>query len=203
MPSFGLGDFFAIQEGVVQVAQVARLVGHGDLLGQAGAQGVGTGDDHAIVHAQLEEGVAYGIDLGEEVDVRNGDLAVLVAALLLVGHLVLDLDAAGAGFDHLLGQQVGRLGVAEAGVDVGDDRHHVGFEVVDLGQQLGFLGLVASGAGSVQAGEQQVQPRGRQPGAGRCTASSIRPETAVFSCMDWSGSGPKSERSAATIQPDR
>lgn len=156
----GLGDFFAIQEGVVQVAQVARLVGHGDLLGQAGAQGVGTGDDHAIVHAQLEEGVAYGIDLGEEVDVRNGDLAVLVAALLLVGHLVLDLDAAGAGFDHLLGQQVGRLGVAEAGVDVGDDRHHVGFEVVDLGQQLGFLGLVASGAGSVQAGEQQVQLAG-------------------------------------------
>ena len=89
----GLGDLFAIQEGVVQVAQVARLVGHGDLLGQAGAQGVGTGDDHAIVHAQLEEGVAYGIDLGEEVDVRNGDLAVLVAALLLVGHLVFDQQA--------------------------------------------------------------------------------------------------------------
>ncbi|MNW10048.1 hypothetical protein D3C71_2071850 [compost metagenome] len=34
-------------------------------------------------------------------------------------------------------------------------------------------------------------------------SSSIRLETAVFSCIDWSGSGPKSERRAATIQPDR
>jgi len=33
--------------------------------------------------------------------------------------------------------------------------------------------------------------------------SSIRPATVVFSCMDWSGRGPNSLRSAATIQPDR
>ncbi|MNO62108.1 hypothetical protein D3C76_527800 [compost metagenome] len=87
----------------------------------------------------------------------NGHLAVLVAALLLVGDLVLDLDAAGACFDHALGQQVGGFRVAEAGVDVGDDRYHVGFEVVDLGLNLGLLGMVASLAGVVQGAEQQVQ----------------------------------------------
>ena len=34
-------------------------------------------------------------------------------------------------------------------------------------------------------------------------SSSISAGTLVFSCIDWSGSGPKSDRSAATIQPDR
>ena len=92
---------------------------------------VGAGDDDAVVDAQLQEGVAAGADLREEVLVRHGDLAVLVAALLFVGDLVLDLQRAGAGLDHLLGQQVGRLGIAEAGVDVGDDRHDVGLVVVD------------------------------------------------------------------------
>ena len=151
------GDFFAIQEGVVQVAQVARLFGHGDLLGQAGAQRVGTCDDHAVVDAQFEEGVANGSDLGEEVGVRNGHFTVLVAALLLVGNLVFDLDAASACFDHALGQQVGGFRVTEASVDVGDDRYDVGFVVVDLVLDLGSLGAVASFASGVQSGEQQVQ----------------------------------------------
>jgi hypothetical protein len=121
-----------VEEAVVLVAQVARFAGDGDLLGQAGAQRVGARHDEAVVDAQLQEGVAHGADLGQEVFVRHGDLAVLVAALLLVRHLVFDLDAAGARFDHLLGHQVGRFGIAEAGVDVGDDRHHVGDEIVDL-----------------------------------------------------------------------
>ena len=34
-------------------------------------------------------------------------------------------------------------------------------------------------------------------------SSSTRLATAVFSCMDWSGNGPKSDRKAATIQPER
>src|SRR5690606_27079810 len=153
----GSGHFFAIEEAVVQVTQVARLLGHGDLLGQAGAQGVGTGNDHAVVDTQLEERVANGRDLGEEVGVRNGHFTVLVAALLLVGNLVLDLDAAGTGFEHALGQQVGGFRVAETGVDVGDDRDDVGFVVVDLRLDLGGLGFVAGFAGSVQSGEQQVQ----------------------------------------------
>src|SRR5690606_8688845 len=154
---FGFGDFFAVQEAVVQVAQVARLVGDGDLLGQAGTQGVGTSNDYTVVDTQFQEGVANGSDLGEEVGMRNGNFAVLVAALLLVGYLVFDLDAAGTRFDHALGQQVGGFRVTETGIDVGNDRHDVGFEVVDLVLDLGSLGMVASVTGSVQSGEQQVQ----------------------------------------------
>ncbi len=133
------------------------LVGHGDLLGQARAEGVGAGDDHAVVHAQFQEGVAHRADLGQEVLMGNRDLAVLVAALLLVGHLVLDLDGAGARLDHLLGQQVGRLGVAETGVDIGDDRHHMGLEVVD--PVLHSLGrhLVTGFAGGIEFAEQAAQ----------------------------------------------
>ena len=130
------------------------VVGHGDLLGQAGAQAVGAGDDDAVVHAQFQEGVADGAHLGQEVLVRHGDLAVLVAALLLVGDLVFDLDGAGARLDHLLGQQIGRFGVAEAGVDVGDDRHDVGDVVVDF-----FLdgGLAQRPSGGVELAEQAAQ----------------------------------------------
>ena len=150
-------DFLAVEEAVVLVADVARLVADGDLLGQAGAERVGAGDDDAVVDAEFEEGVAAGADLGEEVLVRHGDLAVLVAALLLVGDLVLDLQRAGARLDHLLGEQVGRFGVAEAGVDVGDDRHDVGLEVVDLVDQLLFLRLVAGLAGRVEVAEQAAE----------------------------------------------
>jgi len=77
-----------------------------DLLGQAGAQRVRAGDDDALLDSQLQEGVAAGAHLGQEVLVRDCDLAVLVAALLLVGHLVSrSVIRAGAGLDHLLGQQ--------------------------------------------------------------------------------------------------
>ncbi len=88
---------------------------------------------------------------------RNGNFTVLVAALLLVGNLVFDLDAASTGFDHFLGQQVGRFSVTETSVDVSDDRHNVSFVVVDLVLDVSSLGLVASFACSVQSGEQQVQ----------------------------------------------
>ena len=152
-----VGDVLAVEEGVVQVADVARLVGDRDLLGQAGAERVGARDDDAVVDAQFEEGVTAGVDLGQEVGVRHGDLAVLVAALLLVGHLVLDLQRAGAGLDHLLGQQVGGLLVAEAGVDVGDDRHHVGLEVVDLVENRLLGGGVALRARLVEIAEQAAE----------------------------------------------
>ena len=147
----------AVEEAVVLVAEVARLVAHGDLLRQAGAERVGAGDDDAVFDAEFEEGVAAGADLREEHLVRHGDLAVLVAALLFVGDLVFDLQGAGAGFDHLLGEQIGRLGIAEAGVDVGDDRHDVGLEVVDLFDQRRFLGLVAGLAGGVEVAEHVVE----------------------------------------------
>src|SRR5690606_30563327 len=138
------GDVVTVQEAVVLVAQVAGFVGYGDLLGQTGAQGVGTGSDDAVTNAQRAEGVANSVDLGQDCGMRSGHSAVLVPRLLLVGNLVFDLDAARAGFDHLLGEQVGGFGVTETGVEVGDDRHNVGFEVFDLIQDFSFLGLVAS-----------------------------------------------------------
>ncbi len=153
----GRGNLFTVEEAVVLIAQVAWLVGDRDLLGQAGTQGVGTGHDHPIIHAQFKEGVTYGVDLGDEVLVGHGDLAVLVAALLLVGHLVLELDTAGTGLDHLLGQQVGGLGVAETGVDVGDDRHDVRFVVLDLVGQIVDLGAVTGFLGFFSGTEQVVE----------------------------------------------
>jgi hypothetical protein len=131
-----------------------------DLLGQARAQRVGAGDDDAVLDAEFEEGVAAGADLREEVLVRHRDLAVLMAALLLVGDLVLDLQRAGAGLDHLLGEQIGRLGIAEARVDVGDDRHDMGLVLVDRLEQLLLAQLVAGGARGVDVAEHHAQLAG-------------------------------------------
>ncbi len=130
------------------------------MLGQAGTQGVGTGNDDTVVNTQLQERVTQSVDLGEEVGVRNGYFTVLVTTLLLVGNLVFDLQGTGTGFDHLLGHQVGGFFVTETGVDVSNDGHNVGFEVFDLIQNLGFFGFVAGLAGFVQSGEQQVQLTG-------------------------------------------
>ena len=80
-------------------------------------------DNLSTSPAQFLKRKAAGAQLLDEILARDGNLAVLMAALLGVGNLVFDLKRAGAGLDQFLGQQVGRLGVAEAGVDVGD---HVG-----------------------------------------------------------------------------
>ena len=139
------------------VADIASGLGDGDLLGQASAQAVGAGNDDAVFHAHFQEGVTDSADLGDEILVRHGHLAVLVAALLFVGNLVLDLQGAGAGLDHFLGQQIGGFRVAEAGIDVGDDRHHVGLEIVDLVlHRLGLHGI-AGGAGGIEIAEQAAQ----------------------------------------------
>jgi hypothetical protein len=68
-------------------------VADGDLLREAGAQRVGAGHDDAVFDAQFEEGVAAGANLRQEHLVRHGHLAVLVAALLFVRHLIFDLQA--------------------------------------------------------------------------------------------------------------
>src|SRR5690606_15589731 len=52
-------DVLTVQERVVLVAQVARLVGDRDLLGQASAKAVDTGSDINGVTVQLEERVTY------------------------------------------------------------------------------------------------------------------------------------------------
>ncbi len=139
------------------VADIASGLGDGDLLGQASAQAVGAGNDDAVFHAHFQEGVTDSADLGDEILVRHGHLAVLVAALLFVGNLVLDLQGAGAGLDHFLGQQIGGFRVAETGIDVGDDRHHVRLEIVDL--VLDRLGLhgISGGAGGIEIAEQAAQ----------------------------------------------
>ena len=153
-------DFLAIEEAVVLVANVARLTAEGDLLGQAGAKAVGAGDDDAVFHAQFQECVTDGADLGDEVLVRHGHLAILVAALLFVRHLIFDLQRASAGFDHLLGQQIGGFRVAETGIDVGDDRHHVRLEIVDLVLDRLSLHGISGGAGCIEIAEQAAQLAG-------------------------------------------
>src|SRR5690606_2814255 len=60
-------DVLAVQEAVVQVAQIARLFGHSDLLGQTSAQGVSTCNDYTVVNTQLQERVTNCVDLGQEV----------------------------------------------------------------------------------------------------------------------------------------
>ena len=49
MAEIGRIDFLAIEERVVLIAKVARLAGEGNLLGEASAERVGTGDDQAVV----------------------------------------------------------------------------------------------------------------------------------------------------------
>ena len=71
------------------VAQVTRLMGHRYLLGQASAEGVGTGNDDAVINTQFEECITASVDLGQEIGMGNRYLAVLVATLLLVRYLVL------------------------------------------------------------------------------------------------------------------
>ncbi len=128
-----------------------------ELLRETRAERVSAGDDDAVVDPEFEERIAHRGELRNEVLVGNGDFAVLVTALLLVRDLVFDLDGAGACLDHLLGQQVGGLGVTEARIDVGDDRHHVGLVVVDLGLNELGRGLVARCPCGIQLREQEVQ----------------------------------------------
>src|SRR5690554_1224027 len=152
--------FFQAEDGIrdadVTGVQTCAL----PIFGQACAQRVSTCNDHTVVNTQLQERVANCVDLGQEVGVRNSYFTVLVTALLLVRNLVFDLDTASTSFDHLLGQQIGGLFVTETSVDVGNDGYNVSFEVVDLVQDFLLFGFVASFAGFVQFGEQQVQLTG-------------------------------------------
>ncbi len=66
----------------------------------------------------------------------HGDFTVLVTALLLIGNLVFQLNAAGARLDKLLGEQVGGLSVTKARVDIGDDRDDMRLIVIDFSDQF-------------------------------------------------------------------
>lgn len=160
IPGVGGCHFLAIQEAVVLITEVARLVAHGDLLCEAGAERVGAGHDDAVFDAQFEEGVAAGPDLCQEHFVRHSHLAILVTALLFVRDLIFDLQGARTCFDHLLCKQIGCLGIAESGIDVGDHGHDVSLEGIDPFDQRLFLRLVAGLAGRVEAAEDVVELTG-------------------------------------------
>ena len=71
---------------------------------------------------------------------RHQDLAAQVAALLLRGELVLEVDSGGPRLDHPLHQLEGVEGPAEAGLGVGDDRG----VPVPPGAAFGVLDLIGS-----------------------------------------------------------
>ena len=141
MDRVGVADRFGLEPFDIARGQIAGVLADRDLLGQAGAKAVGAGDDDAIVHAQLLKRQTAGAQLFDEILARHGDLAVLVAALLGVRDLVFDLQRAGAGLDQFLGQQISGVFVAKARIDIGDDRNHMGFEIVQLFDDLGALGI--------------------------------------------------------------
>ena len=87
---------------------------------------------------------------------RNGNFAVLMAALLFVRNLVFDLQCAGTGFDHFLGEQIGCFGVTETGVDIGDDRHDMRLEILYLVEQGLFLGGITRRTGGVDVAEEEA-----------------------------------------------
>ena len=150
-------DFFAIEEAVVQVAKVASFFRDSDLLGKACTQGVRARNDDAIRNAQFEKRVTAGTNFLQKIFVRDGHFAILVATLFLVRNLIFYLQGTCARFDHLFGQKIGRLGIAETCVNVRDDRHDVGFMVFDFGKRLRFLGRVISCTGVIKVLEEQVE----------------------------------------------
>src|SRR5690606_16157390 len=123
-------------------------------------KGVRAGNDDPIINAEFEESIAAGADLRDELFMRNGDLAILVAALLLIGNLILDLQSAGACLDHLLSEEIGRLGIAETCINGGDDRNNVGFVVVDGVNQLLLTERVAGLARFIQLAEHHAELTG-------------------------------------------
>ncbi len=177
------GHVLAIQEAVVLVADIAGRCAVGDLLRQAGAERIGAGDDDAVIDAELQKGVAAGADLGDELLMRDRDLAVLVAALLFVGNLVFDLQRAGAGLDHLLCEKIGGFGIAEAGVDIGDDRHDMGLMRIDRMDQLAFARQIPGRPRRVDLAKQRAELAGiglAQEGV----ELGDQAGTLVFSCID-------------------
>ncbi len=111
---------------------------------QLRALGVGTGDDQGRDPADV--GGEAGRD--EVADMRLGrdqNLAAEMAAFLLGGELVLEMDRRGARLDIGLHDLEAVQGPAEAGLGVGDDRH----EPVALGAAFGMLDLVGALEGSV------------------------------------------------------
>ncbi len=88
---------------------------------------------------------------------RHGNLAVLMAALLLIRYLIFDLERAGARFDHLLGKQIGCLGIAEACIDIGDNRHDMCLMAIDCLLRRSGGGFVTGLTSGIKLAEQAAQ----------------------------------------------
>ena len=88
---------------------------------------------------------------------RHRNFAVLVTTLLLIGHLVLDLNRAGTCLDHFLGQQVCRFLVTKARIDISDDWNDVSLEVIDFVQYCSLLYIVIASARGVEFAEQSSE----------------------------------------------
>ena len=86
---------------------------------------------------------------------RDGDFTVLVAALLGVRYLVFNLNAARTGFNHLLGQQISGFFITETGVNIGNNRHDMGFIIINRRQRR--IDVAAIFAGFVQVDKQMTQ----------------------------------------------
>ena len=83
----------------------------------------------------------------------NGDLAVLMTALLLIGDLILDLNRTGTRLDHLAREKISRLLVTKTCVDICNDRHHMGLKLVDLIGNALHLHLVTASLCRIQGAE--------------------------------------------------
>ena len=80
----GTFNVVAIEESVIKVTQVTRLLCDRDLLGETCAEGVSSRYDDAVFNTQLKKCIADRANLGDEIGVWDRDLAVLVSTLLLV-----------------------------------------------------------------------------------------------------------------------
>ncbi len=86
-----------------------------------------------------------------------GDFAVLMTALFDIGNLVFNLNAAGACFDHLFGQQVGCFLVAKPCIDVRYNRHHMGLKMINFVSNVFFLDIVSISQRFIQFLEKMPQ----------------------------------------------
>ena len=136
------------EELVVALVDVAR--------DQRGAERVGARDDEGRHVADVGREPRGG-QRADELARRDEHLAAEMAALLLRGELVLEVDAGGAGLDEGLHQLEGVQRPAEARLGVRDDR---GEPVAAVGA-LGGLDLVGAPQRVVQATNERRRARRR------------------------------------------
>ena len=125
---YGLG----LQPFCIFRRMVTGFPAHWDLLRQPSAKAIGARDNYAIIHTQLFKGHANGAQLLNKVFSWNRYLAILMATLFCIRHLIFNLDAARPGLDHFLGKQIGRMHIAKPSINIRDDRSDIRLVIIDL-----------------------------------------------------------------------